>query len=152
MSRRRRPVLLFESNRGRDLKFVCILNWAAVIGMAVAIWLNLSEAVPGGDGVNVLILSFLLLLVMAILSDRRRRATMSRVYRLPEGLVFETTGLTGALRRYVRSEDLGLIRATAPDVRGRMTLRLPDGGAPLVMHTGVQGLNLGLPEPKPRKR
>lgn len=33
-----------------------------------------------------------------------------------------------------------------------MTLRLPGGGAPLVMHTGDAGFNLGLPEPEHRKR
>lgn len=152
MIRSRPPVLLFESDRGRDLRiFSCIL-WAAALGVAVYAWLSVTDVLPGGDSVRALFLGQVAIVLMAFLTDRRRRRTISRVYRAPEGLVFEMTGLLAPFRHYVRTEDLGLIRAIAPDAAGRMGLRLPDDGPALVMHTGSDGFNLGLPEPKHRKR
>lgn len=152
MSRVRPPVLLFESNRGRDLRIISVIMWALVAGMTTALWLGLTEAMPSGDSPGTLFFAQLALLLFALLTDRRRRHTITRVYRLPEGLAFEMSGLRRPVLRYVAQAELGQIRASAPDVEGRMTLRLPDGGAPLVMHTGHAGFNLGLPEPEHRKR
>jgi len=152
MSRRRPAVLLFESNRGRVLWVICLIMWACVAGMMVALVTSLTELVPGGDSPMVLFLAQAALLLAALLVDRRRRVTIARVWRVPEGLVFEMVGLFGSLRRYVALADLGRVRATAPDVEGRIVLKLPDGGPPLVLHGGHQELNLGLPEPEHRKR
>lgn len=152
MRRTRPPVPLFESNRGRDMWVFSLIIWAATLGLAFAIWLNLTEAVPGGDSVTALGFAQFLLLFFALRTDGRRRRTVSRVYRVSEGLVFEMQGLLRPFRRYVRTEDFARIRATPPDVEGCMTLRLPDGGKPLIMHTGHAGFNLGLPEPEHRKR
>jgi hypothetical protein len=134
------------------MRALSVIVWAFTLGLAVAIWLNLTETVPGGDSVTSLALAQVLMLVVAFRTDGRRRRTIGRIYRVPEGLVFEMQGMLGTLRRYVRTEDFGRIRATPPDVKGRMQLRLPDGGKPLIMHTGHAGFNLGLPEPKHKKR
>jgi hypothetical protein len=152
MRRTRPPVPLFESNRGRDLRVFSVVMWALVFAMAFAVWLSLTEAVAGGDSVSVLLVGQLLLLGIAIMTDRRRRRTITRIYRVPEGLIFEMAGLAGPLRRYVRTEDFGRIRASPPGVEGRMKLNLRDGGPQLVMYTGHAGFNLGLPKPKHQKR
>ncbi|WP_191083633.1 hypothetical protein [Roseococcus microcysteis] len=150
--RRRPPVLLFESNRGRVMWVLSVIAWGCVLGMAAALYASLDEVVPGGDSPTILFLAQLLLLLVAILTDRRRRATIARIWRVPEGLVFEMQGLFRPFRRYAAQADLGRIRAYPPDTHGRMGLRLPDGGPRLVMHTGFQELNLGLPEPEHKKK
>lgn len=152
MRRTRPPVPLFESNRGRDMRVASLIMWSLVLAMCAEVWLSLTEAVPGGDSVSVILAGQALVLAMALLTDRRRRRTIARVYRVPEGLIFEMAGLFGSFRRYVRTEDLGRIRAQAPDVEGRMRLYIRDGGPPLMLHTGHAGVNLGLPEPVQRKR
>lgn len=129
-----------------------VTSWACAAGMAVALYVSLDEAVPGGDSPTALFLAQILLLVVAVLTDRRRRATISRIWRVPEGLVFEMQGLFRPFRRYAAQADLGRIRVYPPDTHGRMGMRLPDGGQRLVMHTGFQELNLGLPEPEHKKR
>jgi len=150
MSRRRPPVLLFESNRGRDLRLFSSLAWLLVIGMAVTLWLSLAEQVPGGDSPTMLFLGQMVLLLVAVMTDRARRRTVARVYRLPEGLIFEMMGLAGPFRRHVAAAELGAVKVIPPDIHGRMVVRLPDRGPPLVLHTGVGGLDLGLPPPPGR--
>ncbi|WP_206934416.1 hypothetical protein [Roseococcus thiosulfatophilus] len=129
-----------------------VISWACVAGMAVALYASLDEVAPGGDSPTVLFLTQLLLLVVAILTDRRRRVTIARIWRVPEGLVFEMQGLFRPFRRYAAQADLARIRVHPPDTYGRMKMRLPDGGPLLVMHTGFRELNLGLPEPEHKKR
>lgn len=129
-----------------------VVGWACAAGMAVALYTSLDEMVPGGDSPTILFLAQILLLVVAILIDRRRSATIARIWRVPEGLIFEMNGLFRPFRRYAAQADLGRIRVYPPDTYGRMQMRLPDGGPRLVMHTGFQELNLGLPEPEHKKR
>lgn len=150
--RRRPPVLLFESNRGRIMWVLSLLAWACTVGMAVALYASLDEAVSGGDSPFMLFLAQVVLLVVAVLVDYRRRATIARIWRVPEGLVFEMQGLFRPFHRYAAQADLGRIRVYPPDTHGRMQMRLPDGGQRLVMHAGHQELNLGLPEPEHKKR
>lgn len=128
------------------------IAWACVAGMGVALHASLAEAVPGGDSPTILFLAQMLLLVAAVMIDHRRRATIARVWRVPEGLVFEMNGLFRPFHRYAAQADLGRIRVYPPDTHGRMQLRLPDGGQRLVMHTGFEELKLGLPEPEHKKR
>ncbi|HEV7455564.1 MAG TPA: hypothetical protein VGN96_02210 [Roseococcus sp.] len=120
--------------------------------MATALYASLNEVVPGGDSPGILFLAQIFLVVVAILVNRRRAVTIARIWRVPEGLIFETQGLVRPLRRYAAQAELGRIHVYPPDTYGRMRLRLPDGGPRLVMHTGFQELNLGLPEPEHKKR
>ena len=134
------------------MRVMSIIAWACVTGMAVALYSSLTEAVPGGDSPFMLFLAQVFLLVVALLTDRRRRATIARIWRVPEGLVFEMPGLFRPFRRYVAQADLGRIRVHPPDMEGRMLMRLPDNQGTLVLHSGHRDLNLGLPEPEHKKR
>lgn len=152
MTRSRPPVLLFESNRGRDLRLFSFLIWSVALAAIVSGWLSLLDILPSGDGPLAIFAGQAILVAVALFTDRRRRRTIARVYRVQAGLVFEMAGLFWRIRRYVRTEDYAKVLASAPDAKARMRLRLPDGGPPLVMHTGSQGFNLGLPEPVKRRR
>jgi drug/metabolite transporter superfamily protein YnfA len=152
MTRHRPPVLLFESDRGRELRFFSFFLWSVALLAIVTGWLSLADILPSGDNPRSIFLGQAVLVALAFFTDRQRRKTATRVYRVQGGLVFEMAGLFWPIRRYVRPEDLAKVTASAPDVKARMRLRLPDGGSPIVMHTGSEGLNLGLPEPAKRRR
>jgi len=152
MTRRRPPVLLFESNRGRELRLLSFFLWAVALTAIVTGWLSIAEILPSGDSARSIFFGQAILVAVAFFNDRRRRRTVARVFRVEAGLVFELTGLFGPIRRYVRTEDFAKVIASAPDAKARMKLRLPDGGPPAVMHISGKGFNLGLPEPVKRRR
>ena len=152
MKRLRPPVLLFESDRGRELRLFSLFGWAAVLGLMVGgIAMQLDDTM-GGDGVATTMAGLFALIGAALWMDQRRRRYIIRILRLPEGLLFETTGLFGPLRRFVPQEKLGAIRVTEPDLSGIVRMKLPGSRAAFRLESGGRDVDLGLPQPADRRR
>lgn len=149
-------VVVFEASWGASLRFLSLGLWAATL-LAVALFAaSVAEWIPTGDDNWSLVGGQLFLLLLASLTDGRRRRHIKRILRPRDGqgIVIETFGLFGPIQRFVPQAVLERVEMGAPDMKGVMTLRLPGQLNPYRVDVGGRELDLGLapPESSGRRR